>query len=207
MRVWEDCPQRGPSAELLALLPLMKLIAGAWRGRRLIAPAGLVTRPTSERLRQALFDMLWHASWGGRALLKGALVLDVFAGTGALGLEALSRGAGRAEFLEQDRAALAALRANISACGAGDITMVHTGDACRPRPGPAAGVVFLDPPYGLGLVDTALAALKRAERLGPETVVVAEIARSDQMPRMGELLAERSHGAGRIVIGRGCATA
>ena len=138
-------------------------------------------------------------------MLEGALVLDVFAGTGALGLEALSRGARRAEFLEQDQAALAALRANIAACGAGDITVVHTGDACRPGPGPAAEVVFLDPPYGLGLVNTALAALTRAERVGPETVVVAEIARSDQVPRMGKVLAERSHGAGRIVVSRGLA--
>ncbi|MBU6499951.1 MAG: RsmD family RNA methyltransferase, partial [Rhodospirillales bacterium] len=70
----------------------MRIIAGAWRGRALAAPAGAATRPTAERVRQALFDMLLHAPWAGRARLEGAVVLDAFAGTGALGLEALSRG-------------------------------------------------------------------------------------------------------------------
>ena len=86
----------------------MRIIAGAWRGRVLTAPAGQGTRPTGDRVRQALFDMLLHAPWGGR--IDGARVLDGFAGTGALGLEALSRGAGHASFFEIDRAALAALR-------------------------------------------------------------------------------------------------
>jgi 16S rRNA (guanine(966)-N(2))-methyltransferase RsmD len=90
----------------------MRIIAGAWRGRALAAPPGLATRPTADRVRQSLFDMILHAAWGGRAVLEGAMVLDAFAGTGALGLEALSRGAESAVFFERDRAALAALRAN-----------------------------------------------------------------------------------------------
>ena len=93
---------------------LMRIVAGAWRGRALQAPPGDTTRPTADRVRQALFDMLLHAPWGGRDAVEGARVLDVFAGTGALGLEALSRGAAFATFIEQDRAALAALRANIA---------------------------------------------------------------------------------------------
>ena len=72
----------------------MRIIAGAWRGRRLTAPAGQGTRPTADRVRQALFDMILHAPWGGRSAIEGVRVADVFAGTGALGLEALSRGAG-----------------------------------------------------------------------------------------------------------------
>ena len=92
-------------------LCLMRIIAGLWRGRALLAPSGETTRPTADRVRQALFDMLLHAPWGGRNLIEGARVLDVFAGTGALGLEALSRGAAKACFIERDRAALAALRA------------------------------------------------------------------------------------------------
>ena len=80
----------------------MRIVAGAWRGRRLNAPVGQETRPTADRVRQSLFDMLMHAPWGGRSLLDGAVVLDAFAGTGALGLEALSRGAARAVFFEQD---------------------------------------------------------------------------------------------------------
>ena len=91
----------------------MRIVAGTWRGRALVAPPGDTTRPTADRVRQALFDMLLHAPWGGRATVEGASVLDAFAGTGALGLEALSRGAADASFIERDRAALAALRANI----------------------------------------------------------------------------------------------
>ena len=83
-----------------------------------MAPPGQGTRPTADRVRQALFDMLLHAPWGGRAMIEGAVVLDVFAGTGALGLEALSRGAATACFIEQDAAALRALRANVVACRA-----------------------------------------------------------------------------------------
>ena len=98
----------------------MRIVAGAWRGRTLSVPAGQTTRPTADLVRQALFDMLMHAPWGGRALLEDAQVLDGFAGTGALGLEALSRGAAHVTFVEKDRAALAALRANIAACRAAE---------------------------------------------------------------------------------------
>ena len=97
----------------------MRIIAGAWRGRALQTPPGDTTRPTADRVRQALFDMLLHAPWGGRATIDGARVLDVFAGTGAFGLEALSRGAAFATFIEQDRAALVALRANIAEASRG----------------------------------------------------------------------------------------
>ena len=89
----------------------MRIIAGRWKGRALVAPPGLATRPTSDRARQAIFDQLWHAPWAGRAVVENATVLDGFAGTGAMGLEALSRGAARVFFMEQDRAALAALQA------------------------------------------------------------------------------------------------
>ncbi len=107
----------------------MRIVAGEWRGRALVAPVGLGTRPTADRLRQALFDMLMHAEWGGRAVIEGAVVLDVFAGTGALGLEALSRGAASACFIENDAAALRALRANVAACKAGDRAIVLAMDA------------------------------------------------------------------------------
>src|SRR3954470_14725956 len=96
----------------------MRIVGGAWRGRRLVAPSGEATRPTADRVRQALFDMLLHAPWGGRDVLESAIVLDLFAGTGALGLEALSRGARHAVFVESAPPALAALRANIAGCKA-----------------------------------------------------------------------------------------
>ena len=116
----------------------MRIIAGRWRGRVLAAPAGDATRPTADRMRQAIFDMLLHAPWGGRDAVEGAQVLDVFAGTGAMGLEALSRGAAHATFIETAPAALAALRANIRAVKAEAITRVLPVDATRlgaPEPG------------------------------------------------------------------------
>ena len=107
----------------------MRIVAGMWRGRRLIAPDGALTRPTSDRARQALFDMLMHAPWAGPEAIQGAQVLDAFAGTGALGLEALSRGAAHATFMEQDPAALCVLRANIAACRAEALCTVVAADA------------------------------------------------------------------------------
>ena len=109
----------------------LRIVGGAWRGRGLVAPAGAGTRPTADRVRQAVFDRLMHAPWAA-GVVAGASVLDVFAGTGALGLEALSRGAGTAVFMERERGALAALRANIAACGAGARAMVVAGDVLRP---------------------------------------------------------------------------
>ena len=124
----------------------MRIIAGTWRGRPLITPPGAVTRPTADRVRQALFDMLLHAPWGGRESVEGAHALDVFAGTGAFGLEALSRGAAHVTFVEHDRTALTALRANIAACRALDRSTILAIDALAVPPGAAASLVFLDPP-------------------------------------------------------------
>ncbi|HEX9093015.1 MAG TPA: RsmD family RNA methyltransferase, partial [Coriobacteriia bacterium] len=107
----------------------MRIVAGSWRGRRLIAPGGRATRPTSDRVREALFDAL-VARLG--ADLGGAAVLDLYAGTGALGLEALSRGATRAVFVENDRAALRALADNVSALGAQAECVVVAGDVGGP---------------------------------------------------------------------------
>ena len=180
----------------------MRIIAGAWRGRMLTPPAGATTRPTADRVRQALFDMLLHAPWGGRGLLDGALILDAFAGTGALGLEALSRGAAHASFLERDRAALTALRANIDACRAGDRAALHAADAANPPPGRPCSLVFLDPPYRQGLVPTALAALGRAGWIAPEAVAVVETARDEPPDPPGTLLADRVHGAARLTVWR-----
>jgi 16S rRNA (guanine966-N2)-methyltransferase len=138
--------------------------------------------------------MLLHAPWGGS--LDGVTVLDGFAGTGALGLEALSRGAAAAWFIEKDRAALTALRANVAACGAGTVLAA---DILRPPPGRPCGLVFLDPPYGQGLLPLALAALGKAGWLAPDATIVAEAA-ADETPALGALLAERRHGAGRVTI-------
>lgn len=178
----------------------MRIVAGAWRGRALTAPAGQATRPTADRARQALFDMLLHARWGGRAVIEGARVLDVFAGTGAFGLEALSRGAAHATFMEQDRAALTALRANVAACGAADRVMVLGVDVLAAPAGRPSELVFLDPPYGHDLVPRALERLLATGWIAPDALVVAEIGRDEALPELGTLLAERTYGAARINI-------
>jgi 16S rRNA (guanine966-N2)-methyltransferase len=184
----------------------MRIVAGAWRGRALVAPPGQGTRPTADRVRQALFDMLMHAAWGGRVAVEGAVVLDVFAGTGALGLEALSRGAASACFIESDRTALLALRANVAACKAEDRTEVLAVDVLTlskvSRPGAPASLIFLDPPYGQDLVPRALARLRDVGRISPDALVVAETGRDETWLPEQNLLAERRHGAARILIFR-----
>ncbi len=178
----------------------MRIVAGAWRGRTVTAPAGQTTRPTADRVRQALFDMLMHAPWAGRSAIEGSVVLDGFAGTGALGLEALSRGAARAWFVENDAAALAALRSNIASCKAGDRCQLLAGDVLRVEPREPAGLVFLDPPYGHDLVRRALERL--AGRLAPDALVIAELARDEAWTPPHAVLAERIYGAARVVVFR-----
>lgn len=181
---------------------MTRIIAGRLRGRRLVVPPGLATRPTAERVRQALFDMLWHAPWAGRAAVEGAQVLDAFAGTGALGLEALSRGAAAASFLETDRAALAALRANVAACRAEAEARVIAADATRPpRAASPCDLLFLDPPYGQGLLPRAVAALAAAGWIAPGALLCVELGASEALDLPAHaVLAERAHGAARIVV-------
>jgi 16S rRNA (guanine966-N2)-methyltransferase len=180
----------------------MRIIAGTLRGKSLAAPEGFVTRPTAQRMRQALFDMLVHAPWAGPALLEGAAVLDVFAGTGALGLEALSRGAAQATFMENDARALAALRANIAACRSEARSRVVAADALAPPQGLPHSIVFLDPPYEDGLLHQALDALRQRGWIAPDSLVIAETARQETMAPAGEVLARRAHGAAQITIWR-----
>ncbi|HTM21589.1 MAG TPA: 16S rRNA (guanine(966)-N(2))-methyltransferase RsmD, partial [Kofleriaceae bacterium] len=147
----------------------MRIIAGSLGGRRLKAPPGDATRPTADRVREALFSILGPPP-------EGARVLDLCAGAGGLGLEALSRGAAAAEFVDSDRAALAALRANIDALGLGTASRVHAGDArsvLRRLAGPFHWV-FADPPYRSGLADQMLAELGDGRLLAPDPVVVVE---------------------------------
>jgi 16S rRNA (guanine966-N2)-methyltransferase len=160
-----------------------------------------MARPTADRVRQALFDMLMHAPWAGPSLVANALVLDVFAGTGALGLEALSRGATQAVFIERAPPALAALRANIEACRAGDRCEVLPVDALFVRAGERADIVFLDPPYGQDLVARALVRLREVGRVGIGSLVVAETGRDEPALALAPL-SERSHGAARLTIWR-----
>ncbi|PZX58730.1 16S rRNA (guanine966-N2)-methyltransferase [Cereibacter changlensis] len=156
----------------------MRIIGGARRGTHL-APVGegdakAHLRPTSDRVREAIFNLLINGGYG--APLQDAHVLDLFAGTGALGLEALSRGAAHASFVETGAAALALLRRNIEILRMGPATAILRRDATAPGPNPGApfDVVFLDPPYGKGLGEAALAAAGQTGWLAPEALVVWE---------------------------------
>ncbi len=156
----------------------MRISAGSLRGRRLEPPCGRAVRPTSDRARETLFNVLLHRADGdGGAWLTGAAVLDAFAGTGALGLEAISRGAAEAVFLDRDASLMRALGRRAADWGVTDRVRALTGDATRPPPPvwPAPRtLVFLDPPYGQGLVGAALTALDRAGWLAPAVLVLAE---------------------------------
>jgi len=120
----------------------MRIDAGELGGRKLVAPAGTSTRPTTDRVREAIFNSL-----GSAGVLEGALVADLYAGSGALGIEALSRGAEHCVFVERDRAALRALTENLDALGLDHRSRVHVGDARSVAPTLDVDIVFADPPY------------------------------------------------------------
>jgi 16S rRNA (guanine966-N2)-methyltransferase len=183
----------------------MRIVGGRHRGRRLLAPPGDAVRPTSDRAREALFDILSHGrlAEGGIAPFMDAAVLDAFAGTGALGLEALSRGAAEAVFIEHDRDARAALRRNVETLGETARTRIVPGDATRPPRGAiACAVAFLDPPYASGLAGPALAALAAAGWLAADALAVIETGARDAqtLPPGFTLLDERVYGAARLIF-------
>ena len=169
----------------------MRIIAGNWRGRPIVAPKGQSTRPTSDRAREALFSML--ASRVGS--FEGLQVADIFAGSGALGLEALSRGATHCLFIESDRWAIDAIRANLAALGgSGD---VRPGRAEHARFAAPLDLVFLDPPYESGLAAPVLANLSVA----PGGWVSVETMHREPVSADGyEVEVERVYGKARITL-------
>ena len=153
----------------------MRIIGGRFGGRTLAAPAGAAVRPTAERVREAIFNILAHgiADFG----FDGINVLDLFAGSGALGLEALSRGAAFALFVDDAAEARALLRENIAALGLGGITRIFRRDATRLGPAHPVepfSLVFLDPPYGKSLAEKALASARDGGWLARGALVVVE---------------------------------
>ncbi len=152
----------------------MRIVGGRLRGRALAAPKSQAIRPTADRLRESLFNILQHA-YGDP--VSGARVLDLFAGTGALGLEAISRGAAFALFVDDGAEARALLRQNVEALGLAAITRIFRRDATKL--GPAYPVepfslVFLDPPYGKGLAEKALASAREGGWLTDDALIVVE---------------------------------
>ncbi|MCI4646013.1 MAG: 16S rRNA (guanine(966)-N(2))-methyltransferase RsmD [Hyphomonadaceae bacterium] len=157
----------------------MRIVTGKHKGRPITAPKGQGTRPTSDRARESLFNVLAHAEWA--PALDGARVIDLFAGSGALGLEAISRGAAFCLFVETDHAARGAIRSNIESLGLYGITRLHRRSATDLGEKPAGvgapfTLAFLDPPYGRDLVALALATLLAGHWLAEGAVAVVETA-------------------------------
>ena len=174
----------------------MRIIAGTWRGRPLVAPKGDATRPTADRTREALFSMLVSRIGS----FEGLTVADLFAGSGALGLEALSRGAASCVFVEQDKAAIAALRANVAKLGAAADIRAQSVLALGPASAPL-DLVMMDPPYGTGAGAVALDKLTRLGWIGPATWVSIETARDEAVTVSGFAVdADKIYGKARITL-------
>lgn len=183
----------------------MRIVAGSLKGRAITAPEGQNTRPTSDRARQAIFNVLEHAAWAEP--LDGARVIDLYAGSGALGYEAISRGAAFALFVEIEDEARGAIRENADAWGLMGRTRVHRRSATDlgVRPGSAGeafDIAFLDPPYRKGLGEQTLARLLEGNWLKPGATVVFE--RGSDEPEIEtpgyERLDARDYGAARVLF-------
>jgi 16S rRNA (guanine966-N2)-methyltransferase len=174
----------------------VRVIAGELRGRKLVAPAGAGTRPTADRVREALFSILGD--------IGGARVLDLYAGSGALGIEALSRGAREAAFVDSSREAVAAIRENLEKLGIEG--SVHRRDAlawlAAAQGTPAFDLVFVDPPYDSALLNAPLLAEQLPPVLSPDAVIVTESDKRSPLELPFELLRERTYGDTRIAVHR-----
>jgi 16S rRNA (guanine966-N2)-methyltransferase len=180
----------------------MRVVGGRLKGRLLHAPESRAIRPTAERVRESIFDILAHRHTGS---VEGARVVDLFAGSGALGIEALSRGAAFALFVDNGAEARALLRANVEALALGGATRIWRADATRlgkAPAGPPFALAFLDPPYDKGLAGPALAALCAGNWLAEGALVVVEEAAKAGIaaPPALDLVDERVYGETRIVF-------
>ncbi len=174
----------------------MRIVAGQWRGRPLKAPAGTGTRPSSDRAREALFSMLTSRLGS----FEGLGVVDLFAGTGALGLEALSRGAASCTFVEQDRAALDALRANIAALGAQADVRAQAVNTLGPSQR-AYDLMLMDPPYAMHAGVPTLERLARLGWLAPGALASVEGERAEELRPVGfTVVVERIYGKAKITL-------
>lgn len=185
----------------------MRITAGRFKGRTLHAPQDRSTRPTSDKVRQAVFNILTHGQIGAGFALEGAAVIDVFAGTGAMGLEAISRGAAFCLFVDDAAAARAIIRQNVEALGLSGVTKIwrRDGTDLGPLSATARGpfmLAVLDPPYRRGLLAPALRALCEGGWLVPEAMVICEAAADDAvaLPSGYELLDQRTYGESKILI-------
>jgi 16S rRNA (guanine966-N2)-methyltransferase len=182
----------------------MRITGGKLGGRRLIAPEDMSVRPTSDRIRQAIFNILQHKDFGIGFSLEGAAVADLFAGTGALGIEALSHGARWCLLVDDSADSRALQRENVEALGLTGATRIWRRDATDLGPvSPSAGgpfnLVFLDPPYRKGLIPRALASLKEGKWLADKALLIAESDAAEALETPGfTLLDERDYGETRV---------
>lgn len=183
----------------------MRIIAGQFKGRTLAAPAGRGTRPTADRTRETIFNILAHAPWG--PALEGARIIDLFAGSGALGFEAISRGAQFCLFVETDSAARGAIRENIDTLGLFGNTRIHRRSATDLGAKPAGlgapfELAFLDPPYQKGLVAPCLANLIAGGWLAPGALAMVETAAGEDAgaPEGWTLADTRESGPARLTF-------
>ncbi|HLH12024.1 MAG TPA: 16S rRNA (guanine(966)-N(2))-methyltransferase RsmD [Methylovirgula sp.] len=178
----------------------MRIIGGTFKGRTLHSPSDSETRPTSDRLRETIFNILAHAY---EDAVSDAAVIDLFAGTGAMGLEALSRGARKALFVETSAKARALIRANVDALGVGGVTQIFRRDARKLGDAPATfTLAFLDPPYDQHLGEQALIALREGHWLEPNALLVLEESADAEIaiPAGYRLLETRAYGETKIMI-------
>ena len=185
----------------------MRIVAGKHRGLTLATPKDARVRPTSDRVREAVFNVLAHNDFGIGFKLEGARVMDLFAGTGALGLEALSRGAAYVLFVDDHFESRALIRRNVEAAHATGATKIWRRDAAAldEMPANAGGLfdlVFLDPPYRKGLVERALVSARDGGWFTPRALIVAEMAADEAFaaPMGFVLLDERTYGDTKVLV-------
>lgn len=182
----------------------MRIVGGLYKGRTITAPKGRTTRPTSDRAREAIFNVLDHAEWAPP--LVGARVLDLFAGSGGLGLEALSRGAAFCLFVDSEPGARTAIHDNIQTLKLFSQTSLHRKDATAMGSRPAAmaepfDLVFIDPPYGSGLGEKALGKLLTGNWVSEDAVAMLEVGIEEKPETPGWILAnEREYGAAKVMF-------
>jgi 16S rRNA (guanine966-N2)-methyltransferase len=183
----------------------MRIVGGKWRGRRLETPKDRAVRPTRDRVREAMFNILEHRRFADtdESFLLDTRVLDGFAGTGALGLEALSRGARHVTFMDTAPDAVRVIRRNAGKFGAGGVAEILQADCLSPPPTKrSCGLVFLDPPYGDALAEPALSALSRRGWIACGAICCVELDARDSFacPEGFEWIDDRRYGATRMVI-------
>jgi 16S rRNA (guanine966-N2)-methyltransferase len=183
----------------------MRITAGKFKGRTLSPPKDLSVRPTSDKVRQAVFNILEHRDFGFPFALEGVRVVDLFAGTGAMGIEALSRGARYALFVDDAAASRALIRENVEALGLTGASKIWRRDAASLGPLDTLGpfdLAFLDPPYRKNLIAPALAGLRDGGWLNSPALLVAEMAEDEDIPPTEgyEILDDRIYGETRVVM-------